>query len=87
MDTVSLGKWPIDEPVATSLDLAEDLLARAARLRDLAGNTDDDVVAAELLAVANRCDGAASTILSHWNGRREQLASAAIPLSKGWPDR
>jgi hypothetical protein len=87
VDTISLGKWPMHEPVARSLNLAESLLAQAGRLRELARNTDDDVVAAELLAVANRCDGAASNLLSHRNGRRDQLASTAIPRSKGWPDR
>ena len=82
MDTVSLRKPPIGGPAARSRNLAEDLLVQAGRLRELANNTDDNVVAEELLDVATRCDRAASTILSYWNGQRDQLMSAAILLPK-----
>jgi hypothetical protein len=82
VDAVSIRRQPIRGPAARSRNLVEDLLAQACHLRELAKNTDDVVVVEELLDAATRCDGAASTILSHWNGQRDQLMSAAILLPK-----
>lgn len=82
MDAVSIRRQPIRGPAARPRNLVEDLLAQAGHLRELAKNTDDLVVVEELLDAATRCDGAASSILSHWNGQRDQLMSAAIPVPK-----
>jgi hypothetical protein len=48
---------------------------QAEQLRRLAADTGDTVIHRQLVDLAGRCDAAAATILSHWNGHADKLTS------------
>jgi hypothetical protein len=61
--------------IASSPDLAQDLLIQSARLRRLARASLDAVIHDELVELAAKCEAAAAAIIGHWQGHRDGLIS------------
>jgi hypothetical protein len=76
VSTATIIEEAEDRAVITgSVDLAQDLLVQAARLRRLARATADAIIHDELVDLAAKCDATAAAIIGHWRGHREHLTS------------